>query len=138
MPQCGAAGVLTVPVHAGALWRHFAVLTINQALSLKRDHLFLHREGWPKGKSQEFKVMVLEPVFEIGTMPGLIMLFRRYSGILTNFRIIEAESRPDWLQEGHAGSRCAEGPAGAWSACGRAIWPGIPMVGPWQYQSEAG
>ena len=41
------------------IWRHFAVLTINLAVRLNRDHLFLAREGWPKAKSWKFKVVTL-------------------------------------------------------------------------------
>ena len=55
-----------------ALWRHFAVLTINLALGHKRDHLFLAREGWQYRKSWKFKVVYLGPLFETGSMPGLI------------------------------------------------------------------
>ena len=56
--------------------RHFTVLTINMALGQKEDHLFLWREGWPLWKSRKFKVVTSEPLFEIGTMTGLMTTFR--------------------------------------------------------------
>ena len=67
-----------VPVNPGLvhIWRHFAVLTINLAVSLFWDHLFLAREGYRLWKSQEFKVVHLQPVFEIGSMAGLMQLFQ--------------------------------------------------------------
>ena len=58
------------------IWRHFAVLTINVAVSLFWDHLFLGREGCDIWKSWKFKVMTLRPLFEIGSMAGLMKLFR--------------------------------------------------------------
>ena len=69
----------------------------------------------------KFKVMTFGPVFETGTMAGLMTLFGRHPGVLTNFRILYPESRLYWLQEGYLSARslgCAEGPAGAWSAPG--------------------
>ena len=38
----------------------------------KWDHLFLVREGWHICKSWKFKVVTFEPVFETGSMAGLI------------------------------------------------------------------
>ena len=63
-------------------------------------------------------------------MAGLMTIFSRHSRIMTNFRILRPESRPNRPQLGTVRSRCAEGPVGPWSACGRAI----ALVGPWQYQ----
>ena len=69
------AGVCDRP-RSGTSWRHFAVLTINHGGSLKQDHLFLGREGTGYWKSEKFKVVTFERVFEIGSMPGLIDTFR--------------------------------------------------------------
>ena len=64
--------------------------------------------------------MTFGPLFEIGTMAGLMSPFSRHSGILTNFRIIEAESRPYWLQVGTGGEQ----------VCGRPAGPGVPAGTP--------
>ena len=77
--------------------------------------------------------MVLGPVFEIGSMTGLMSLFSRHSEIMTNFSIYMAESRPYWPQVGCGSPRCAEGPAGAWSAWEDTVGAGLLLVGPWQY-----
>ena len=58
------------------IWRHFAVLTIKYRPGQKQDHLFLVREGAVIWKSWKFKVVIMEAVFETGSMPGLMMLFR--------------------------------------------------------------
>ena len=42
--------------------------------------------------------MIIEPVFDIGSMTGLMTLFGRHSGIMTNFSIFMTESRPYWSQ----------------------------------------
>ena len=55
-----------------AFWRHFAVLTIIQAVRHIQDHLFLVREGSRYRKSWKFKVMLLRRVFETGSMAGLM------------------------------------------------------------------
>ena len=81
--------------------------------------------------------MTFEPVFEIGSMPGLIALFSRHSGIMTNFKILVLESRLYWSWEGIAECEelgCAEGPARAWSDPADADNACKLMVGPWQYQ----
>ena len=75
-------------------WCHFAVLTINTRVSHIRDHLFLVREGCNKWKSWNSRSCILEPLFETGSMPGLIRTFRRHSGLYTNFKIYKMESRP--------------------------------------------
>ena len=70
-------------------------------------------------------------------MTGLMALFRRHSGFMTNFRIFEVKSRPYWLQEGISEceeSRCAEGLREPWSAWVDADTPVRALVGPWQYQ----
>ena len=84
MHQWCAAGVLiraaavTVPVraHMVTFWRHFAVLTVLSREGHIEDHLFLVREGWLYLKIWKFKVMTLRPVFESGTMTGLMTTFR--------------------------------------------------------------
>ena len=70
--------LVTVPklLNVVHFWRHFAVLTIYTGVSLFWDHLFLPREGYGIWKSWKFKVMTLRPVFEIGSMPGLMTDFR--------------------------------------------------------------
>ena len=101
MPVAGVlirAAVVTVDMVPSwcTFWRHFAVLTINLAQGQNWDHLFLVREGTAKWKSWKFKVMLLRPVFETGSMAGLMTDFRRHSGLMTNFSIFRAESRPYW------------------------------------------
>ena len=49
-------------------------------------------------------------------MAGLMSAFRRHSGFMTNFSILEAESRPYWLQEGGPQEQVCGGPGG----------PGVP------------
>ena len=103
-------------------------------LTLKRDHLFLVREGQHIWKSEEFKVVLLEASFETGTMTGLMTLFGRHSGFMTNFSILLMESRRIGLK-----LRVRE-----LQVCGGARGPGVPagtrwawelvLVGPWQYQ----
>ena len=68
------AAVVTVPVQPRwcTFWRHFAVLTSLGTQGQIRDHLFLVREGTAKPKYWEFKVVTSEPLFETGSMPGLI------------------------------------------------------------------
>ena len=71
-------------------------------------------------------------------MAGLMNIFRRHSGILTNFRIYSSESRPIWLQEPVSECeepRCAEVPAGGWSAWVDAEAASRALVGPWQYRT---
>ena len=72
------AGVLAPSPYAPmyTFWRHFAVLTINTDRSLNRDHLFLHREGWPKRKSENSRSCIMDVVFDIGSMTGLMDTFR--------------------------------------------------------------
>ena len=63
--------------------------------------------------------MTFGPVFDIGSMAGLITLFGRHSGLWTNFSIFEVRSRPYWSQEEYIECEepgCAEGAAGPWSA----------------------
>ena len=54
------------------IWRHFAVLTVNGRQGHIQDHLFLVREGTRIWESWFFKVVTLAPVFETGSMPGLM------------------------------------------------------------------
>ena len=122
----------------GTFWRHFAVLTINGHLTLKRDHLFLVREGCGYQESQEFKVVVYQRLFETGSMTGLMALFGRHSWVMTNFSILLMESRLKMVLGYGCGSRVCGGPSR----------PGVPgdtvltlylgLVGPWQYQSVGG
>ena len=119
------------------IWRHFAVLTNLWAVGHKQDHLFLVREGVAISISWKFKVVTSEPLFDIGTMAGLIMLFSRHSGILTNFRIFDLESRLIGPEAGYG--ECEEpgvrrGPDRALECpvdADNALWG---LVGPWQYQ----
>ena len=94
--------------------RHFAVLTINTMVGLFQDHLFLVREGWPIWFSGKFKVVTFGPVFELGSMTGLMDENRQHSGIMTNFRIFRAESRLYW----------------SWSGYGRPVRHSRPLLGP--------
>ena len=58
-------------------------------------------------------------LFETGTMAGLIMLFRRHSRFMTNFRIFKVESRSIGSRGRYVECeepRCAEGLAEARSA----------------------
>ena len=85
------------------IWRHFAVLTSSSPVGQNRDHLFLVREGWLYQEIWKFKVMTFERVFETGSMPGLMGVFSRHSGIWTNFKILLVESRPYWSWGGVIG-----------------------------------
>ena len=110
---------------------------MNMSLRPKQDHLFLVREGWDIRDSWKFKVMVLEPVFDTGSMAGLMTLFGRHSVIWTNFKIYLMESRP-------IGTRWGLAPREEAKVCGGPSGPGVPwldachrclaLVGPWQYQ----
>ena len=66
------------------------------------------------------------PVFEIGTMAGLMTVFRRHSVIMTNFSIFMAESRPYWVQEGisaGAGAGVCGGPGTGLECPGDTVMP---------------
>ena len=87
--------------------------------------------------------MTFEPVFEIGSMPGLMDEFSRHSGIMTNFSISKMESRLYGPEAGilSAGSRwCAEGssrdpgvpPVGAEAWLGYGLGPGSTNVAGWE------
>ena len=49
--------------------------------------------------------MLFGPVFEIGTMAGLMMELGRHSGLWTNFKILDPESRPISLQGPYVSAR---------------------------------
>ena len=119
-------------------WRHFAVLTLIYGLGHIWDHLFLAREGWAYWKSQEFKVVTFERVLEIGSMAGLITLFRRHSEfILTlgyyTLNLALIGPRGGYVECEETGVR--RGLARPWSAGRTQITPVWLLVGPWQYQS---
>ena len=85
--------------------------------------------------------MTFRPVFQTGSMPGLINIFSRHYGFMTNFSILLMESRLYWLRGGYLsarspGVRRARGPeclGGRRNACLGTGWV-LAMVGPWQYQ----
>ena len=54
--------------------------------------------------------------FETGSMAGLMRIFGRHYGFMTNFRIYGPESRLIEPGTGAGAIGCAEGPTGAWSA----------------------
>ena len=98
--------------------------------SLIWDHLFLVREGWRYTNIQEFKVVTLGRFFETGSMAGLMRLFRRHSGLWTNFKIYYLESRPigpgrAYLSAGSLGVR--KGPAGTLECPGGRRYRGLGM-----------
>ena len=99
------------------------------------------REGWPICKSWKFKVVHSEPVFDTGSMPGLIKLFRRHSGFSTNFRIFSLESRLIGSGRAILSARShgvRRGSAGALECHGGRRPAGQIVVGPWQYQCTPG
>ena len=69
----------------------------------------------------------MDPLFDIGSMTGLMTLFWRHFAVWTNFKILLAESRPYWLQVGlptgagaagvrrpQGGPECLQGHGNAW------------------------
>ena len=93
------------------------------------------REGWPIWEIWKFKVVVFEPLFETGTMAGLIKLFGRHSEIMTNFSIFMIESRPYGSTRTGEEQVCGGPWHRAWSACGVLTDTGwtlaIPIYGYW-------
>ena len=86
-------------------------------------------------ESWEFKVVHSWPGFETGTMAGLITLFRRHSGFMTNFKIFEAESRLGYGCGSCSVRRAQPGP-GVLQGHGALLNTLYSvLVGPWQYQS---
>ena len=60
--------------------------------------------------------MTLGPVFETGSMAGLMTLFGRHSSVMTNFKIYYPESRPIGARRGLATGAGAAVCGGAWRA----------------------
>ena len=78
--------------------------------------------------------MTSERVFEIGTMAGLMTVFGRHSGFMTNFKILGPESRPMYgcgspgVRRGQEGPGVPGGHGIARSGNGWAL--AIPWLGP--------
>ena len=82
--------------------------------------------------------MVLGPLFETGSMTGLMLLSSRHSRLMTNFKIYRPESRPNRPAETARGGQVCGGPTGPGVPVWTRVTGYIPLVGPWQYQSTVG
>ena len=73
----------------------------------------------------------MEAVLRIGTMTGLMDIFRRHFVVLTNFSIYLAESRPYWPRGGYCPGSTREGHGvdrpGPKGGCGRPSYPDHPL-----------